>query len=127
MPLDRIGPADVAAWFDAASGERPGAANRAFEILRAMMFRAEEWGWCERGSNPCLGIRPNRRNKIARFLDADELERPGRALDACSMRNPVKVITRSTGNVSTDSTVSDHLSERSDAGVGFKSRGDHFG
>ncbi len=43
------------------------------------------------------------------------------------MRNPVKVVTRSTGNVVTDSTVSDHLSERSDAGVGFKSRGDQFG
>ena len=43
------------------------------------------------------------------------------------MRNPVKVVTRSTGNVVTDSTVSDHLSERSDAGVGFMSRGDQFG
>ena len=42
MPLDAIGPEDVAAWFDAASNDRPGAANRALEILRAMMFRAEE-------------------------------------------------------------------------------------
>ena len=41
MPLDAIGAQDVAAWFDAASRDRPGAANRAFEILRAMMFRAE--------------------------------------------------------------------------------------
>ena len=81
-PLDRIGPEDVAAWFDAASGGKPGAANRAFEILRAMMFRAEEWGWCERYSNPCLGIRKNPRNHIARFLDTDELGRLGRALDA---------------------------------------------
>ena len=56
MPLDRIGPEDVAAWFDAASKDRPGAANRAFEILRAMMFRAEEWGLREQDSNPCLGI-----------------------------------------------------------------------
>ena len=32
MPLDRIGPEDVAAWFDAASRDKPGAANRAFEI-----------------------------------------------------------------------------------------------
>ena len=29
MPLDRIGPEDVAAWFDAASKDRPGAAKRA--------------------------------------------------------------------------------------------------
>ena len=82
MPLDRIGPEDVAAWFDAASGDIPGAANRAFEILRAMMFRAEEWGLRERGSNPCLGIRKNPRRNIARFLDTDELARLGRALEA---------------------------------------------
>ena len=82
MPLDRIGPEDVAAWFDAASRDRPGAANRAFEILRSMMFRAEEWGLRERGANPCLGIAKNPRNNIARFLDAGELARLGRALDA---------------------------------------------
>ena len=65
MPLDRIGPEDVAAWFDAASKDRLGAANRAFEILRSMMFRAEEWGLRERGSNPCLGIQKNPKNNAA--------------------------------------------------------------
>ena len=88
MPLDRIGPEDVAAWFDAASKDRPGAANRAFEILRSMMFRAEEWSLRERGANPCLGIKKNPRNPIARFLDADELARLGRALDAGAARWP---------------------------------------
>ena len=82
MPLDRIDAQDVAAWFDAASRDKPGAANRAFEILRAMMFRAEEWGLRERGSNPCLGIAKNPRRSVARFLDAGELARLGRALDA---------------------------------------------
>ena len=82
MPLDRIGAEDVAAWFDAASRDRPGAANRALEILRAMMFRAEEWGRRERGTNPCLGIRHNPKRSIARFLDTDELAQLGRALDA---------------------------------------------
>jgi len=57
------------------------AINRAFEMLRAMMFRAEEWELRERGSNPCLGIAKNTRNRIARFLDADKLARVGRALD----------------------------------------------
>ena len=47
-----------------------------------MMFKAEEWGWRERDANPCLGTRKNPRRKVARFLDADELERLGRALDA---------------------------------------------
>ncbi len=82
MPVDRVGPEDVAAWFDAASRDRPGAANRALEILRAMMFRAEEWGLRERDANPCLGIRRNPGRNIARFLDAEELARLGRALDA---------------------------------------------
>ncbi len=91
MPLDRIGPGHVAAWFDAASRDKPGAANRAFEILRSMMFRAEEWGLRQRGTNPCLGIRKNRRNNIARFLDVDELARLGRALDAREPRWPEAV------------------------------------
>ena len=91
MPLDRIGPEDVAAWFDAASRDKPGAANRAFEILRAMMFRAEEWGLRERDRNPCLGIAKNPRNQVARFLDTDELARLGRALDAYETQWPEAV------------------------------------
>ncbi len=91
MPLDRIGAEDVAAWFDAASRDKPGAANRAFEILRAMMFRAEEWGLRERGTNPCLGIAKNPRKQVARFLDMDELARLGRALDAGEARWPEAV------------------------------------
>ena len=79
--VDRIGPEDVAAWFDAASRTRTGAANRALEILRAMLYRAEAWGWREPGTNPCLGIRKNPRNHVARCLDAGELERVGRVLD----------------------------------------------
>ena len=86
--LARIGPEDVAAWFDAASRDKRGAANRAFEILRAMLFRAEEWGLRERGTNPCLGIRKNPRKNVARFLDADELARLGCVLDANEARWP---------------------------------------
>ena len=82
MPVDHVGPEDVAAWFDAVSKDRPGAANRAFEILRSMMFRAEEFGFREPGTNPCLGIRKNPRRDIARFLDHDELARLGHALSA---------------------------------------------
>ena len=91
MPVDRIGPEDVATWFNAASKDKPGAANRAFVILRSMMFRAEEWGLRGRNSNPCLGIRKNPRRNIARFLDTDELARLGRALDACAAELPQAV------------------------------------
>ena len=90
-PLDRIDPEDVAAWFDATSRDKPGAANRALEILRAMMFRAEEWGLRERDTNPCLGIAMNPRKQVARFLDAEELARLGRALDRHEARWPEAV------------------------------------
>ena len=56
-----------------------------------MMFLAEEWGLRERGANPCLGIAKNPRKQIARFLDADELARLGRALDANEARWPEAV------------------------------------
>ena len=91
MPLNCVGTEDVASWFDAASKDKPGAANRAFEILRAMMYRAEEWGLRPRGTNPCLGIVKNPSKKIARFLDTDELARLGRALDAHEPRWPYAV------------------------------------
>ena len=91
VPVNRLGPEDVSEWFDAASRDKPGAANRAFEILRSMMFRAEEWGFRERGTNPCLGIRKNPRRNVARFLDRDELARLGKALDAHQDRWPEAV------------------------------------
>ena len=90
MTVDAIAVEHVKDWF-ASMADRPGAANRAFEILRAMMFRAEEWGLRERGSNPCLGIAKNPRKKLARFLDADELGRLGRALDARETQWPEAV------------------------------------
>ena len=114
MPLDCIGPEDVAAWFDAASRDRPGAANRALEILRAMVNRTEEWGLREHGSNPCFGIAKNPRKllagarldeveenvprleypgvvEVARFLDMDALARLGRAFDTHEARWPEAV------------------------------------
>ena len=56
-----------------------------------MMFRAEEWGLRECGSNPCLGIARNPRKQVARFLDTDELAQLGRALDANGARWPEAV------------------------------------
>ena len=94
MQVERVGPEVVAAWFDEASRDRPGAANRAFEILRSMMFRAEEYGFREPGTNPCLGIRKNPRRNIARFLDTDELARLGRALDGFRVAADVLVYSR---------------------------------
>jgi hypothetical protein len=80
--VDEITQAEVLKWFARVSDTGgPGAGNRAFEILRTMMNRAEAWGYREECSNPCRGIRPNRRRKFECFLSNEELARLGAALD----------------------------------------------
>ena len=82
LRLDAIDHARVSAWFDAASASKPGAANRAFEILRAMLGTARQWG--ELGMDApdaCANIVMNRRKPVARYLGREELERLGAVLD----------------------------------------------
>ena len=60
----------------------PGGANRAFEIVRAMLRTARQWG--ELGENvpdACANIVMNPRRPVARYLDKHELERLGAVLD----------------------------------------------
>ena len=45
----------------------------------------------EPDTNPCLGIAKNPRKQVARFLDADEMARLGRALDTNEARWPEAV------------------------------------
>ena len=57
-------------------------ANRAFEILRALLGAARQWG--ELGAHvpdACANIAKNPRRPVARFLNRDELERLGAVLD----------------------------------------------
>ena len=80
--LDAIDHARVSAWFDAASADRPGAANRAFEILRAMLAAARQWGELgEHIPNACANIVRDPCRPVARYLDRVELERLGAVLD----------------------------------------------
>ena len=82
LRLDAIDHVRVSAWFDAASVNRPGAANRAFEILRAMLAAARQWGELDEGvPDACANIVRNARRPVARYLDHAELERLGAALD----------------------------------------------
>ena len=89
MRLDAIDHARVSAWFDAASADKPGAANRAFEILRAMLATARQWG--ELGGHvpdACANIVMNPRRPVARFLGRDELQRLGAVLDGHADGHP---------------------------------------
>ena len=82
LRLDAIGHARVSAWFDAASVDWPGAANRAFEILRAMLAAARQWVELgEHVPDACANIAKNPRRPIARFLGGEELQRLGAVLD----------------------------------------------
>ena len=82
LRLDAINHARVSAWFDAASVAKPGAANRAFEILRAMLRTARQWGEIgEHVPDACANIVRNPRRPVARYLNRAELERLGTVLD----------------------------------------------
>ena len=55
----------------------PGAANRAFGILRAMLGTARQWGDIgESVPDACANIVMNPRRPVARYLNREELERP---------------------------------------------------
>ena len=93
MRLDTIDHVRVSAWFDAASIDRPGAANRAFEILRAMLAAARQWGELgEHVPDACANIAKNRRKPVARFLNREELERFGAVLDRHRGERPWPVV-----------------------------------
>ena len=82
MRLDAIDHLRVSAWFDAASVDKPGAANRAFEILRAMLKSARQWGEiAEHIPDACANIVRNPRRPVPRYLDRAELKRLGAVLD----------------------------------------------
>ena len=89
LRLDAIDHARVSAWFDAASTDKPGAANRAFEILRAMRASARQWGELDEGvPDACANIVRNPRRPVARYLDHAELERLGAVLDKHEETHP---------------------------------------
>ena len=89
LRLDTVDHVRVSAWFDAASVTKPGAANRAFEILRAMLKTAREWG--ELGSeipDACANIAINPKRPVARHLDKRQLARLGAVLEERRDKRP---------------------------------------
>ena len=89
LRLDAIDHTRVSAWFDAASADKPGAANRAFEILRAMLKTARQWGELgEHVPDACANIVRNPRKPVARFLTRQELQRLGTVLDTHKAKHP---------------------------------------
>lgn len=91
MFVDAIGQEHVARWFAAITRETgPGAANRALDILRSMMRKAEDWGYRPESSNPCAAIRRNRQQRCERFLSEAELARLGAAIERARAADPLR-------------------------------------
>ncbi len=75
--------------FDAASAGRPGAANRASEVLRAMLKITRQRGKLgENVPDACANITRNTRRPIGRYLDQEELRRLGAVLDRHQQSHP---------------------------------------
>ena len=74
-----IDPQDVRHWF-ASLRTTPVAADRSAPVLSVIMKEAELLGYRPEGSNPCRGIRRNRRKGRERFLSEEELRRLSRCL-----------------------------------------------
>ena len=88
LRLDAIDHACVSAWFDAASAEPPGAANRAFEILRAMSSRyrsparpppTSQAGPVTAGTSTVTASRPARPTARARLAAIESTRRAASA------------------------------------------------
>ena len=86
LPLDRIAPADVDAWFDRFSATSPGNANKGLALLRQIMNHAVDDGHV--AVNPARLTRTNPRPRHTRFLSTEEIVRLHEALDACVAERP---------------------------------------
>lgn len=80
-PLHMINHKMVQAWFDEISKTRKGAANRNLDTLQSVFKLALRQGHCL--TNPCIGIRQNKRRVLNRFLSVAEMQRLSVALDEC--------------------------------------------
>ena len=70
-PIGDISANDVRRWF-ASLHETPASADRSAPVLSVIMRQAEVYGYRPEGTNPCAGIKRNRRRGRERFLSADE-------------------------------------------------------
>ena len=86
LPLDRIAPKGVDAWFDRCSVTAPGAANKALALLRQIMNHAASSDLI--AVNPARRTRMNPRPRLTRFLSAEEIVRLHEALDRCVEERP---------------------------------------
>ena len=89
-PVADIDGREVRSWF-ASLHAVPVSADRSLPVLSVVMREAEAMGLRPEGSNPCRGIRRNRRKGRERFLSDDEIRRLSDRLAAHAERYPEQV------------------------------------
>ena len=89
-PVGEIDGRVVRNWF-ASMRATPTTADRSLPVLSVIMREAERMGLRPEDSNPCRGIRRNRRKGRERFLSEQEIRRLSGALSARSGRYPEQV------------------------------------
>lgn len=80
QPVGEITRAEVARFHAALKGT-PYTANRCLALLSKMFALAEDWGFRDRGTNPCHSVSKYREEKRERYLSPDELKRLHAAID----------------------------------------------
>ncbi len=89
-PIAEIDRREVRRWF-ASLHATPVTADRAMPVLSVVMREAERMGLRPEGSNPCRGIRRNRRKGRERFLSDEEIRRLSASLTERAARFPHQV------------------------------------
>ncbi len=89
-PVADIDRQEVQNWF-ASLHATPVAADRSLPVLSVIMQEAEKMGLRPEDSNPCRGIRRNRRKGRERFLSDEEIRRLSARLMAHETRWPQQV------------------------------------
>jgi site-specific recombinase XerD len=79
----------VQRWFDELSRTFTGAANRNLDVLRSIFNAAVKYGYCD--SNPCDGIKQNRKRILNRFLSNEELVQLDNALNTVSQQGEMEM------------------------------------
>ena len=83
---------DVQRWL-ASLHATPVSADRSVPVLSVILRPAEVYGYRPAGSNPCTGIKRDRRRNRERFLNDDEIRRLSRVLDKRHEKRPLLAAT----------------------------------
>lgn len=89
VPTRELSTPRIASWFHGYSATRPGGANEALRVFRAVLDYGKEAGLIPRDTpDPSAPIRKNPRRKVGRILSADGLAALGHVLARPDFQDP---------------------------------------